>query len=233
MADSHDACAVSQRKLNDTATTSSGSLYWKYSAAERLCWCSLSPMIVMCLGFWTLGQTKQNIWICQLHTHTHTHPFYKFKRGLSWLPILSWPQFTDQCDPNPISLQLFTVSGFQREETIHSSVFRGEVWKARQWSLSFLFKRSPLLLLTSRSMVFLHSIFIIMLREHRLKKKKKSRSLFPRRSALHVAPTHKHHPPTKAAAVPVYDMTKASQIKWRMTKGREKRRMFHFSISRE
>ena len=45
------------------------------------------------------------------------------------------------------------------------------------------------------------------------KKKKKSRSLFPRRSALHVAPTHKHHPPTKAAAVPVYDMTKASQIK--------------------
>ena len=173
MADSHDACAVSQRKLNDTATASSGSLYWKYSAAERLCWCSLSPMIVMCLGFWTLGQTKQNIWICQLHTHTHTHPFYKFKRGLSWLPILSWPQFTDQCDPNPISLQLFTVSGFQREETIHSSVFRGEVWKARQWSLSFLFKRSPLLLLTSRSMVFLHSIFIIMLREHRLKKKKK------------------------------------------------------------
>lgn len=61
----------------------------------------------------------------------------------------------------------------------------------------------------------------------------KSRSPFPRCSILHVVLTRKHHPPTKAAAVPVYDMTKASQIKWRMTKGREKRRMFHSSISRE
>lgn len=61
----------------------------------------------------------------------------------------------------------------------------------------------------------------------------KSRSLFPRRSILHVAHTGKYHPPTKAAAVPVYNMTKASQIKWRMTKGREKRRMFRSNIPRE
>lgn len=163
-----------------------------------------------------------NTWICQLHTHTHTHPFYTFKKGLSWLPILSWPQFTDQCDPNPISLHLFTVSGFQRVETIHSTVFHWEAWKARQWSLSGcrFFSMEPLAPADQQVNVFLHRIFNIMLREHRLKK---SRSPFPRRSVLHVAPTHKHHPPTKAAAVAVYDMTKASQIKWRMTKGREKK----------
>lgn len=187
----------------------------------------------------SLNWNKCTTPISKPRTHMHTHmapvcytPFHKLARQT----FVGRPAYEDHSSLINVTgtqshFQLLTVCVFQSAGTIHSHVRR---WAVKSSAvviprMPFLFKgasracrpagqcfsntASPSLCWGSRD--------------------PKSRSLFPRRSVLHVTPTLKQHPPTKAAAVPVYDMTKASQIKWRLTKGREKRRMFHSNIPRE
>lgn len=72
-------------------------------------------------------------------------------------------------------------------------------------SQDFPLQRNLLLLLTSRSINFEHG------RVEGAQIQKVGHYFLD--AVLHVAPTCKYHPPTKALAVSVYDMTKASQIK--------------------
>lgn len=112
----------------------------------------------------------------------------------------------------------------------------GSLWVINCSLLLFHFKgsqsqqRSPrrsLILLANSSIVFSDGTASSSYQESA---DPQSRSLFPRCSSQLITPNCKHHPPRKAAAfsVCVPCMTKASQIKWKTTKGRKKT-AWHFN----